>query len=68
MNFKNFNILVIFGIFFLFSVKKSEKNNILDDYYTVEKNKEFKKLIYTRGYNDYKDILYSNVVFDLIDN
>ena len=68
MNFKNFNILVIFGIFFLFSVEKSEKNNILDDYYTVEKNKEFKKLIYTRGYNDYKDILYSNIVFDLINN
>ena len=68
MNFKNFNILLIFGIFFLFSVEKSEKNNILDDYYTVEKNKEFKKLIYTRGYNDYKDILYSNIVFDLINN
>ncbi|MEL0300574.1 MAG: glycerate kinase [Flavobacteriaceae bacterium] len=40
------------------------KEIVLDDLYVVEKNEEFKKLVYTNSFSSYRDSLYTNVVFD----
>jgi hypothetical protein len=64
MIFKFFNLATIFIITFLFSFSQEEKKVFLNDYYIIEKEDEIQKLVYTKSYNAYKDILYTNVVFD----
>jgi len=64
MNFKFLNALVFFSALFLFLTKSNVKKHELVDYYIVEESKEFNNLVYTIEYKDYRDSLYTNVVFN----
>ena len=64
MIFKFLNIASIFIIAFFFSFSQEEKKVFLNDYYIVEKEDEIQNLVYTKDYRTYRDILYTNVVFN----
>jgi len=60
----NFKFLMLFAVSFLFSFGKKEKKPALDDYYIIENSKDFQNLVYKSDYKTYRDILYTNVVFN----
>ena len=64
MKFKIINLALVFTSVFLLAYNNTKKEIVLDDLYVVEKNEEFKKLVYTNDFNSYRDSLYTNVVFD----
>lgn len=64
MKFKIVNLAIVFASMFLLAYNGNKKEIVLDNYYIVEKEEEFKKLILTNEFNSYRDSLYTNVVFD----
>jgi hypothetical protein len=64
MKFKIINLALVFTSIFLLAYNNTKKEIVLDDLYVVEKNEEFKKLVYTNSFSSYRDSLYTNVVFD----
>ena len=64
MKFKIINLALVFTSVFLLAYNNTKKEIVLDDFYVVEKNEEFKKLVYTNSFSSYRDSLYINVVFD----
>ena len=61
---KILNIFTILTVVCFISSGQNEKKELLHEYYIVEKNNDFQKLVYLKDYMDYKDILYTKVVFD----
>ena len=64
MIFKFLNVLTIFIIAFFFSFSQKENKIFFNDYYIIENNNDLQELMYLKEYDDYKDILYTKVVFD----